>query len=280
MNSLQRAQNFCQIYDGKVSSVDVQLDTIAKKNIDTNREKFVPTVKTIIFCGRQNISLRSHRNEKGSIVDRSNEECEINEGNFRALLHFRIDAGDVCLENHLKNAPKNATFISSVTQNDIIHCCGDVILEKVIEKVKKANWFSVLADETTDAGHSEQMSISVRYVDFESKSVREDFIRFVKVADLTGETLGRTIASTLQKSGLSLSNLRGQGYDGASNMSGNFKGSQAYISELQPIAVYVHCYSHCLNLALVKACDVPTIRNMMEVVEQTTNFIRDSPKRL
>ena len=42
-----------------------------------------------------------------------------------------------------------------------------------------------------------------------------------------------------------------QGYDGASVMSGRCSGVQQRIKEVAPQAVYVHCYAHCLNLALV-----------------------------
>jgi len=54
-------------------------------------------------------------------VNNSNEDGKtLNEGNFRALLKFRIDAGDCDLENHLKTASKNATFINLRVQNEII----------------------------------------------------------------------------------------------------------------------------------------------------------------
>ncbi|XP_025194212.1 52 kDa repressor of the inhibitor of the protein kinase-like [Melanaphis sacchari] len=112
------------------------------------------------------------------------------------------------------------------------------------------------------------------------KTIREDFIKFLKVVDLSGEALGKTISELLEQSGLSLTNLRGQSYDGAANMSGKFKGTQAYISKHQPLATYVHCYSHCLNLVLVKAYSVQPVRNTIGIVEEVINFIRDSPKRL
>lgn len=97
---------------------------------------------------------------------------------------------------------------------------------------------------------------------------------------MTGENLANTIIELLEKLGLSINYLRGQGYDGAANMSGKFKGTQTYILKQQPLAVYIHCYSHCLNLALVKACSIQPVRNMIGIVEEVTNFIRDSPKRL
>jgi len=63
-------------------------------------------------------------------------------------------------------------------------------------------------------------------------------------------------------------------------MSGKFKGTQAYILKYQPLATYVHRYSHYLNLVLVKACSVQPVRNTIGIVEKATNFIKDSPKRI
>ena len=58
----------------------------------------------------------------------------------------------------------------------------------------------------------------------------------------------------------------GQGYDGASTMSGKEKGVQAIVKESYPLAVYVHCSAHILNLVLVKSCAIPEIHS-------TFNFI-------
>ncbi|XP_063240858.1 zinc finger protein 862-like [Bacillus rossius redtenbacheri] len=188
--AIQKSEDFCNVFEGKISSVDIQLDTRAKQLIESNRQKLLPIVKTIIFCG--------YRNESGGLLDETTDS-EVNEGNFRLLLRFRIDAGDTILKEHIQNAPKNATFISMTSQNDLIECCGNIIVEKIIAKIQKARFFSVLADETTDSSHSEQMSISIRYVDLESHphAVREDFIKFVKVIDLTGTSLSNTIVSVL-----------------------------------------------------------------------------------
>ena len=44
--------------------------------------------------------------------------------------------------------------------------------------------------------------------------------------------------------------MRSQGYDGASNMSSGRVGVQARIREKAPLATYVHCNGHCLNLVI------------------------------
>ncbi|KAI4825927.1 hypothetical protein KUCAC02_021587 [Chaenocephalus aceratus] len=49
---------------------------------------------------------------------------------------------------------------------------------------------------------------------------------------------------------LELKHVYGQGYDGAANMSGMYKGLQARIRAHNEKALYVHCKAHCLNLVL------------------------------
>ncbi|XP_050379409.1 uncharacterized protein LOC126796707 [Argentina anserina] len=49
---------------------------------------------------------------------------------------------------------------------------------------------------------------------------------------------------------LQVRNMRGQGYDGASNMRGIYNGLQALFLEECPYAYYVYCYAHRLQLTL------------------------------
>ena len=48
---------------------------------------------------------------------------------------------------------------------------------------------------------------------------------------------------------LSNNKIRVQGYDGACAMKGSKAGVPKQISDLEPRAVYTHCYDHSLNLA-------------------------------
>ena len=52
---------------------------------------------------------------------------------------------------------------------------------------------------------------------------------------------------------LSVSNCRGQCYDGASNMSGHRNGVSTQITAEESRALYTHCYAHSLNLAVSDA---------------------------
>lgn len=147
--------------------------------------------------------------------------------------------------------------------------------------LKRAVYFSVLCDETTDVSHHEQLCLCVRFVDIKDSQhfIREEFLMFQAVTDLTGQGLADTILSALKGYGLDVKNMVGQGYDGASAMSGCVNGVQAKVRQTAPLSVYVHCASHVLNLVLNTACSVPLIRNMFGVVSEVTNFINESAKR-
>ena len=60
--------------------------------------------------------------------------------------------------------------------------------------------------------------------------------------------------------------LLGQAYDGAGNMAESVRGTAALSTAQYPLALYLHCASHCLNLAVVKSLQVTSVRNMMGVV--------------
>ncbi|KAE9534473.1 hypothetical protein AGLY_008563 [Aphis glycines] len=91
--------------------------------------------------------------------------------------------------------------------------------------------------------------------------IREDFLTFVPVHDVTGLGLANTLQNTLEKLGFDLNKLRGQGYDGAAAMRGSFRGVQAIIKEKYPKALYTHYVSHSLNLCLSDAAKIQDIRN-------------------
>ena len=69
------------------------------------------------------------------------------------------------------------------------------------------------------------------------------------------------VVEWLSNHDLSLSNMRGQCYDGASNMSGARSGCKAIVQQAAPLAQYFHCASHRLNLAVVSASKITALRN-------------------
>ncbi|CAG9815531.1 unnamed protein product [Phaedon cochleariae] len=108
--------------------------------------------------------------------------------------------------------------------------------------------------------------------------IREDFLQFIPVSDVTGAGLANSICNAMIEVGLDVKYLVSQGYDGASAMSGALRGAQAIVRESYPKALYVHCSSHCFNLALSDGCSVAEVRNCLGTIETTYNFF-SFPKR-
>lgn len=63
----------------------------------------------------------------------------------------------------------------------------------------------------------------------------EEFVGMYEPPNTTGATIARCIQDVLLRLNLPTSMLRGQTYDGASNMSGQYRGCQAIIAEQQPL---------------------------------------------
>ena len=133
-----------------------------------------------------------------------------------------------------------------------------------------------MADETTDCSCKEQLSVCVRYVHcdvYGKAQLRDDFIGFSDVSsDVTANSLSSAILRVIQSTGIHFGFCHGQGYDGASAVSGHLNEVQAIIRKSYPLALYTHCANHCLNLSLNKACTVPIIRNSLSVITELVIF--------
>ncbi|XP_066928330.1 52 kDa repressor of the inhibitor of the protein kinase-like [Clytia hemisphaerica] len=76
-----------------------------------------------------------------------------------------------------------------------------------------------------------------------------------------------------------MNKLRGQSFDGAGNMSGAKSGVSARIKSLYPLALYFHCASHRLNLAVASSTNVRGVRNMMDSIRKCSEVFHFSPKK-
>lgn len=120
-------------------------------------------------------------------------EPYINEGNFRAILKYK--AKDMDDFKQFLESDSRYKYTSPNIQNEIISCCGDLILDKIVKEVNVAKCFSVLVDETTDVSVKEQLTLCVRYVVGSGKDVflSEKFLKYIEINSLTGKNIGTSI---------------------------------------------------------------------------------------
>lgn len=144
----------------------------------------------------------------------------------------------------------------------------------------RLQYFSIIVDETTNASTKEQVSICLRSVSENLEPV-EEFVGLYQTASTTGATLSDIICVVLVRLALPTSMLRGQCYDGAANMCGAIKGVRSRIQQIQPKAIYVHCFAHSLNLSVQDAVRaVPLVRDAMQCLRDLATIARGSAKRV
>ncbi|CAM8890422.1 unnamed protein product [Rhodiola kirilowii] len=123
------------------------------------------------------------------------------------------------------------------------------------------------------------MTLVLRFVDRDGY-IQERFFGLLHVQDTTSLTLKNGIFSMLSRYNLDIHSIRGQGYDGASNMRGEWNGLQALVSRECPYAYYVHCLAHRLQLSLVAASkEVYHVKHFFEKLNFIVNIVSASCKR-
>ncbi|XP_042387408.1 uncharacterized protein LOC121979487 [Zingiber officinale] len=142
----------------------------------------------------------------------------LNRGNFFELLQWHSQQNEEVSKVVNQNALGNNQMISPTIQKDLTRACASKITLSVIEDIGN-NVFSLMVDESRDISVKEQMRVALRYVNKRGQ-VTERFLAIVHVSDTSSHSLKDAIDALFVKHGLSLSRLKGQGYDGASNMRG------------------------------------------------------------
>ncbi|KAJ9557938.1 hypothetical protein OSB04_012552 [Centaurea solstitialis] len=191
--------------------------------------------KEIVICS----SFRGH-DESGNSISR---------GLFIETLSLLREHNESIYNVTLDKASKNDKLTSPKIQKDIIKCFSQEIMKSICDEIGK-DVFAVLVDESSDVSKKEQMAIVLRYVD-SLGIVKERFVGIVHVTDTSYSTLKAAIDTEFSDNKLSMAQVRGQGYDGASNMCGEFNGLKALILKDNKSAHYVHCFAHQVQLVVV-----------------------------
>ncbi|XP_020420297.1 zinc finger MYM-type protein 1-like [Prunus persica] len=232
------------------------------------RRCLIASIKCTKFLLRQGLSFRENDESATSS----------NRGNYLELLQFLADNDEKVKEVVLQNAPGNLKLVAPKIQKDIVNACAGETLDVIMSGLKD-RFFSILVDEARDISVKEQMAMMLRYVD-DKGHVIERFVGVQHVTDTTSSSLKDAIDIFFSSNGLSFSKLRGQGYDGASNMRGELNGLKTKILREQPCAYYVHCFAHQLQLALVAvAKNNIDIASFFTTTNSVVNHVGASCKR-
>ncbi|KAK8925828.1 hypothetical protein KSP39_PZI018041 [Platanthera zijinensis] len=248
------------------------IQTVFEKQAKQDEDDYLIRLNTAIDCIRfllrQGIAFRGHDESENSS----------NRGNYLELLKFLADHNDEVKAVAFGNAPQNVKLTSPDVQQDIVTAAARETLKVIVEEIGDA-LFSILVDEARDISVKEQMAVVVRYID-KKGNVIEHFVGIEHVSSTSAISLKEAVEKLFSRLGLSISKLRGQGYDGASNMQGEFNGLKALILKDNPSEYYVWCFAHQLQLALVAvAKNHEDIAMMFFVTNNVVNVVGASSKR-
>ncbi|KDO37473.1 hypothetical protein CISIN_1g037865mg [Citrus sinensis] len=149
------------------------------------------------------------------------------------------------------NAPANLQMISTDIQKQIVSVCLAETSKAIIKEIGDS-LFSVMIDESHDISTKEQMAVVLRYVDKRGHVV-ERFIGIKHVIDTKDVSVKASLDILFARHGLSMSRLRGQGYDGTGNMQGELNGLKTLVLKENESAYYIYCFAHLLQLAFLVA---------------------------
>lgn len=234
------------------------------KQIEGNKKYLKLIIENILFLGKQCLLLRGNDQSVSSV----------NKGNFLELLEIRAkDKGEEIFR--LTNSQVDF-YNSTQIQNDIIEIIKTEMLQDIVNEINVSSAFSIICDETTDSATKGQFSICVRYPQKTSKAIliKERFLGFIDVEEMTGTNLHRSIKTYLQQIGVDLDKIRGQAYDSTSNWRGKFNKIAAEFKKEEPRALYLHCYAHFLDLAVIRFCkEVKELRSALNTLSSLFNTI-------
>ena len=218
------------------------------------RNCLISLLKCIRYLARQGIPLRGHEELDGN-YSQLRLLCADFDGNLKAWLERYHDYSSPEIQNEMLNLMSNAI---------IRGICKDIWESEPAQPAI----FSLIVDGTRDITGVEQESVCIRYVNNDLQPL-EVFIGFYEATCTTGDALSLIVFDVLQRLGLPLERLRGQTYDGAANMSGKYNGAQAIIRQKQPLALFVHCSTHCINLVTETAISAsPVVRDSVDVINE------------
>lgn len=94
----------------------------------------VKIIRALLLCGKQNIVIRGHTEERR---------------NFMAILR-ELAEDDLVLKEHIQSTTARYKYTFPDVQNELLIICGKQISDKIVEDCNEAGFFSVLGDECTN----------------------------------------------------------------------------------------------------------------------------------
>jgi len=180
-------------------------ENFTSEQIANNRLQLKASIDVVRVLAFQGVAFRG-RDES---VDSKNRE------NFLEILNLMVSYNEQ-IAKVIAKAPKNASYTLPMIQKEILHIFSNKVNEVIRKEIGNAKFY-IIVNKAIDESMKEQMAIILRFVD-KNDFVRKRFFGLVHVSNTATLTLQKGIYFVLSQHKLAIENIRGQGYNDASNM--------------------------------------------------------------
>ena len=161
----------------------------------------------------------------------------------------------------------------------VLKIMAQCVTRDIAATVGSSCFYTLMADEVTDASNIEQVAICLRYID-NNFDAHEDFVGMYAVESIKADVLMQVLKDTLLRMNLPVAHCRGQCYDGAANMAGARHGVATQILHEEPRVTFTHCYGHALNLAAGDTIKKnKALCNTLDITLEISKLIKFSPRQ-
>lgn len=233
---------------GKLKNrIDSKIVSQLDKEVNYWRQILTRVVAAVKALTSRGLALRGDNEVFGSVRN----------GNYLMALELIAEFDPVLathIEAHGNCGSGKTNYLSSTICDEVIELMANEVRTAICEELKKSKYFSLVVDSTPDISHVDQLTLAVRYV-LSNGAPCERFLTFIPNSGHKAEQMFVEIIAELKKLNINVTDCRGQSYDNASNMSGLYNGLQAKIQELAPLALFIPCAAHSLNLVGTSAAE-------------------------
>ena len=124
------------------------------KDSQGNNKQLKSKIKTIYFLAKKKWAVKNNSEET-----------------IKYLANLGVDD----IFQHINNAPKNSTYISTFSAEQFLKAVGDFLSDQIMSDLIAAVDFMILADESTDKADRSQMSVFLVLLTLLTISLLKDF---------------------------------------------------------------------------------------------------------
>ena len=238
------------------------LSAAHKAEKELARDMLLVILSSVRFLARQGLALRGDGSDASA--------------NLIQLLRLRAEDNPAVLKWLDKSARKHT---APENQNEMLQIMAHHVLRKILEKIHSSPFLAVMVDETTDKSNKEQLTLVVRWIG-EDFVVSEEFLGLYTLSSIDAQSIVDAMKDAFVRFQIPMAKLRGQCYDGCSTMAGAKAGVARKIEEIEPRAVFTHCFGHALNLGVSDTIkrSLP-MKDCLDTCIEVVKLIKFSPKR-